>query len=210
MKSTCRLFLLLLMILIACLSVAATTRPAKKGPGSKAIKVCPKCAREMQADWKYCPYHGALLKTLQTKPAKAVIKEPKEVLYSFLQAISSGDKSGIRQTIDVKGIVETILSHGIEKLKIPKKRMAYLKREFVPEAAKRLKSLILDVLVSQEIKDTIKGISLSKGEFDLLFEQEITGNTARVFAADPSSSEEVFFRRIADGRWQITRFPDLF
>jgi len=210
MKANYRPVISLLLLAVAYVSIAATSLPAKGPSGSRVIKKCPKCSREMQPDWKYCPYDGALLKEVSAEPEKVVLKEPKEVLYDFLQAISKGDKNGIRRAIDVKGIVESILRHGIEELKIPDKRKAYLKKEFVPEAAVRLQSLILDVLVSQEIKDTIRGVSLSKGEFELFFEQEITGNTARVFAADPGSSEEVFFKRTKDGRWQITRFPDLF
>jgi len=173
-------------------------------------KRCPACPRVMMDGWKYCPYDGKKLVDVKAAPKKTKGTEPKDVLYRFLEAVSREDTRMIREAMDVRGIVGNVLKQGISKLKIQKKRRDYLIREFVPKAAKQLEVLVLEMIVSPEMKETIQRYSFSKAKFELLFEQEITGNTARVFASDWKITEEVFFKREKGGPWRITRFPDLF
>ena len=213
-----------LLAVLCALFVPVSSAPAGSRPTSQTASapVCEICLRSVSPDWKYCPYDGHSLMMSEVDRLRFNGKEPMEVLYEFLRAVSDRDdqhyearEKVVAGTMDLEGIVGNILKLGIEKLTIPAKRKEMLLGQFVPEASHALVPVIVRVLLSREFQKNLGDReSLDMQRFKLMFQQEITGDTARVYAVDPALSEEVYFRKVVDSnsgaRWVITKFPEFF
>jgi len=213
-----------LLVVLCVFLMPVSSAPAGGRPASQTASapVCEVCLRSVLPEWKYCPYDGHYLTMSSVDLIRFSGKEPMEVLYEFLRAVSDKDEQHyearekvVAATMDLKGIVGNILKLGIEKLNIPNKRKEMLTGQFVPEASHALVPVIVRVLLSREFQKNLgEKDSVDLQRFKLMFQQEVTGDTARVYAADPALSEEVYFRKVAESdsgtRWVITKFPEFF
>ena len=205
-------------------SLAALVVPVATGYPDGATcptEKCPDCLRPSKPEWQFCPYDGSYLLMSRLDLDRFAGKGPREIVYLFLRTIAEDDdnllekKKMVAATTDLEGIVTNMLQLGIGKLNMGRKRKDSLQRQFVPEAARALVPVILRVLVSEEVrKNLVDKNAMDYKNFRLLFQEEITGDTARVFAADPSLLEEVYLRKVPNGatgsRWVITKFPEMF
>jgi len=167
---------------------------------------CPACGAQMDASWKYCPFDGM---PVGPAPLGAPDDTPQEVLLKFFKAYRDGDADGIQRTLDLQGIVSTMIRRGVDDIG-PEGVRSVLRKGFADDAARAIVPVILKVLTSEEMRKEypIPGQLLHEKTINVTYRLEERAGKATLVPAVRSIAAPVRFRRSND-RWVIAEFPIL-
>jgi len=160
----------------------------------------------MDAGWKFCPFDGT---AVGPAPVGAVDDTPQEVLLKFFKAYRDGNSDGIERTLDLQGIVSTMVRRGVDDIG-PEGVRSVLRKDFADEAARAIVPVILRVLTSEEMRKEypIPDELLHQKTISMTYRLEKSPGRATLVPAVRNIAAPVRFRRRED-RWVIAAFPIL-
>lgn len=160
----------------------------------------------MDASWKFCPFDGA---GVATAPVSASDDTPQEVLLKFFEAYRDGDAQGIAQTLDLQGIVSTMIRRGVDDIG-PEGVRSVLRKDFSDDASRAIVPVILRVLTSEEMREKypIPGELLHARAINMTYRLEKSLGKATLAPAVRGIATPVHFRQRND-HWVIAEFPVL-
>jgi len=178
--------------------------------GVNPYKACPINGQPFQSDWKYCPWHGALIGT-EVVDRPIPVRDPVQTVVAFLEAYRSADRQSMSEVLDLETILGAWIDESLGRWAgLPPSLLALMRKQAAPRMAQALAPIVLDTLTSKEMQEAFPPDVGRPEDLVKLYYPQVDGDNARLNPtriATGSFAAQSFFLHKKDGRWRIVRMP---
>jgi hypothetical protein len=186
--------------------------PSGAPGGINPYKACPINGQPFQPGWKYCPWHGTRIGT-ELAPRAIADRDPVQTVLAFFEAYRRADRQGMEEVLDMETILGEWIGASLDRWEglSPNLRALMRKQDVPKEMAQALSPIVLDILTSNEMRETFPPeVVRLEDLLKLYYVQQADDlawlNPSRLVVNEGFAAQRFHLRK-KDGHWVITRMP---